>query len=236
MRLALRIVRSMARSYKTILHRLAAFGDALGHRWEKVSPNDSFSRRHYKDYADYVRHQSSKLSKLNLNEYDDNFANALKRRLAKLDLPLQGKSVLCLGARTGAECRAFIALGSFAVGIDLNPGTGNRYVLVGDFHELQFADHSVDYVYTNALDHALDLKKVASEARRILKPTGILIAEVVHGSEDSHGRQPGTHESLWWQRSADVVSALCKVGYEVQRTEEITQPFSGIQAVIKPLT
>jgi SAM-dependent methyltransferase len=226
----------MASSYKTILHKLAAFGDAFGHPWKKASAIDSFSMRHYRDYADYVRHQSSKLSKLDLASYESNFADALKRRLAKLDLRFEGKSVLCLGARTGAECRAFIALGSFAVGIDLNPGSGNRHVLVGDFHELQFADRSVDYVYTNALDHALDLKKVALEARRILKPAGALIAEIVHGSEDSHGRQPGTHESLWWQRSADVVSALCKAGYELQGTEEITQPFSGIQAVLKPLT
>ena len=37
------------------------------------------------------------------------------------------------------EVRAFLDHGAFAVGIDLNPGRDNRYVMVGDFHQLQFA-------------------------------------------------------------------------------------------------
>ena len=51
----------------------------------------------------------------------------------------QVRTVLCLAARIGTEVKAFLDLGCFAIGIDLNPGTDNRYVVHGDFHDLQFA-------------------------------------------------------------------------------------------------
>jgi SAM-dependent methyltransferase len=220
------------RIYRSFLHRLVALGDAFGHPWRKVEAMDRFSRREYKDYADYVRHQSSKLSKLDLADYDTNFAKALTARLKRLAIPWQGKSVLCLGARTGAECRAFIELGCFAVGVDLNPGVGNRNVLTGDFHDLQFADRSVDCVFTNSLDHALDLRRLTLEAKRVLKPDGLMIAEIVYGSNDAGGREPGTHESLWWAQSADVVDVLCRAGFQLKETQEFVKPFRGVQAVL----
>ena len=46
--------------------------------------------------------------------------------------------MLCLGARLGTEVRALHNLGYFAIGIDLNPGVDNPYVLMGDFHKLVF--------------------------------------------------------------------------------------------------
>jgi SAM-dependent methyltransferase len=214
-----------------VFHRLVALADVVGHRWTQ---SDSFSVRQYKSYDDYVRHQSSKLGKLDLASYDRRFTDALRDRLAGLDLAWKGASVLCLAARTGAECQAFIALGSFAVGIDLNPGRGNRHVVAGDFHSLQFADSSIDYVYTNSLDHALDLNRVACEVSRVLKPTGLFVVEIVHGTEDAGGRKPGTYESMWWTRSADVVKILRAAGYEVQTTREFQQPFNGLQAILRP--
>ena len=55
-----------------------------------------------------------------------------------------GCSVLCLGARLGGEVRAFTAMGALSIGIDLNPGPNNAYVLPGDFHHLQFAQSVFD--------------------------------------------------------------------------------------------
>jgi SAM-dependent methyltransferase len=208
-----------------------ALADVIGRPW---ITSESFSVRRYKSYDDYVQHQSSKLDKLDLASYDTRFTKALRGRLARLNLPWEGRSVLCLAARTGAECQAFIALGSFAVGIDLNPGSGNRHVVAGDFHSLQFADCSVDYVYTNSLDHALDLQRVGLEVKRVLKPTGLFVLEVVYGTKDEGGRGPGTHESMWWERSGNVVTLLCVAGYEVQATQEFQQPFNGVQAVLRP--
>ena len=37
---------------------------------------------------------------------------------------LEGKTVICLGARLGGEVRAFKSLGAIALGIDLNPVRG----------------------------------------------------------------------------------------------------------------
>ncbi len=225
-----------ARVYKSFLHRIAALANSFGRPWRKLATDASFSRRQYKSYDDYVRHQASKLEKLDLTAYDERFAKALGERLKSLNFAWPGKSVLCLAARTGAECKAFTTLGSFAVGIDLNPGPANRYVVHGDFHNLQFADHSVDVVYTNALDHALDLEKLLKEIHRVLKHTGIFIAEVVHGSNEPGGRKPGTHESLWWDKSEDVIKVIAANGFGVERAEEITNPFEGVRAVSRPQT
>ncbi len=73
--------------------------------------------------------------------------------------------------------RAFRDKAAFAIGIDLNPGAGNPWVLTGDFHELLFRDDIVDVVFTNSVDHALDVGRMANEARRVLTPSGQFIVE-----------------------------------------------------------
>src|SRR5688572_18388830 len=89
----------------------------------------SFQRRTYRNYEEYVAHQVAKLSKLDLREYDSRYRAVLRERLEKLDLLRRGDTVLCLGARIGTECKAFIDLGCFSVGIDLNPGAENAHVV-----------------------------------------------------------------------------------------------------------
>jgi SAM-dependent methyltransferase len=79
-----------------------------------------------------------------------------------------------LGARFGTEVKAFHDLGSFAVGIDVRTGERNKFVLQGDFHDIQFPAATVDIVFTNSLDHAFDFEKVIQEIRRVLKPSGTL--------------------------------------------------------------
>ena len=107
----------------------------IGERWEKSE--DGFVRRVYPDYETYVRHQKTKLdaarSKFVL-KHDARFYTALSDRLTALPFDFSGATVLCIAARQGTEVRAFIDRGAFAVGIDLNPGRENRYVVVGDFH------------------------------------------------------------------------------------------------------
>jgi len=82
----------------------------------------------------------------------------------------------------------FIDHGVFAVRIDLNPGRDNRRMVVGDFHALQYADASVDVVYTNSLDHAFELERVLAEVRRVLKPEGTCLVEVGLGTEEGASR------------------------------------------------
>ena len=119
-------------------------------------------------------------------------------------------AVLCLGARLGTEVRALQERGHLAIGIDLNPGQDNPYVLPGDFHDLVFADGSFAAVYTNALDHLFDLPRLAAEIQRVLAPDGVLIADVAPGFEE--GQLPGAFEATAWPKIDELVRALGDAG------------------------
>jgi SAM-dependent methyltransferase len=195
-----------------------------------------FSVRTYKSYEHYRRHQASKLSGIStrdLSNYDVTFRRDLGDRLQRLPWIRPGLSVLCLAARIGTECKAFIDRGCFAVGIDLNPGTENNYVVQGDFHHLQYADSSVDCVYTNSLDHAFDLQRIVQEVERVLKPRGVFIAEIVEGAGDATQRMPGPFEALWWEKLESVADRIAACGFEVEHREPFQKPWSGEQFVYR---
>jgi SAM-dependent methyltransferase len=179
-----------------------------GHDWQH---GEIISKRQYVTDQDYVLHQIEKLDRLRptLEARWDSLVEQFVKRFELLELkpPL---SVLCLGARLGHEVAAFISLGHFAIGNDLKPGEGNRYVVAGDFHKLSFADHSVDCVYINSVDHILDLAAFTAEIRRVLKPSGLFVADVVLGYEE--GFWAGEFEALHWRRAADFAKHLAEIG------------------------
>lgn len=185
--------------------------------------------RHYKTYAAYLSHQSSKLQHTDLEEYDNTFREALRKRLAETELEFRGKGVLCLAARIGTEVKSFRDHGAFAVGIDLNPGADNRLVLPGDFHNLEFADQCIDIVYTNSLDHALDLPKVIDEVRRVLKRDGSFIAEVVVGTQA--GRAAGFYESSWWAGPDALRTLIEGQGLTLRSRTGFAYPWEGEQLI-----
>ncbi len=152
-------------------------------QWAESS--DGLKNKKYESYAEYVEHQKSKLHIITsfLKEYDNKYRVELRKRLQKYGVAKPGMNALCLAARVGTEVKSFIDLGCFAVGLDLNPGHENRYVVTGDFHHIQFADSSVDIVFTNSLDHAFNLDKLAKEIKRVTKPGGNLILEIVKGEK-----------------------------------------------------
>mgnify|MGYP002622619610 CR=1 FL=1 len=190
-----------------------------GREWHAA--NDGLSQRSYDSYEEYVTHQATKLDVL-LTKYDDkkraetivNFSARLKERLGDVECVKPGKSVLCLAARLGGECLAFIESGCFALGIDLNPGPDNRFVVTGDFHRLQYADGSVDIVFTNSLDHCFEMEKVIAEANRVLKSGGNFIVEVARGMQDEAGRDHGLYEATWWESSDSVMDVIEKGGFK----------------------
>jgi SAM-dependent methyltransferase len=192
-----------------------------------------FRRRLYGDYQHYVQHQKAKLNQIDLSEYHVEFRKHLKHRLEALKVTSPGDTVLCLGARLGTECLAFKDLGCFAVGIDLNPGNQNLHVLHGDFHNLQFPDNSVDHVFTNALDHAFELAQVIQEIRRVLRPSGLFIAEIVRGSGDVDGREPGAFESYWWKSLEEPVLLIEGYGFRVDQRRRFSYPWHGDQIVFR---
>jgi SAM-dependent methyltransferase len=193
-----------------------------------------FEMRAYNTYNDYIKHQQSKLDlmELQLETYDIEYRSWLRERLLRLPVEWAGKSVLCLAARIGTEVKAFIDVGAFAVGIDLNPGKGNSYVVSGDFHNLQFAPRSVDVVFTNSLDHAFDLKRLMAQVKRVLKLDGLFVTEISVGR--SHGAMPGTHESFFWSKPEDLIEFLATTGFELSGRTPFAYPSQGEQLLFRP--
>lgn len=198
-----------AREHKRADKRAAKRARFQSERWEREA---DFARRRYASYDEYVRHQSSKLDGIieRLRETEaEAFAEFQARFRACPELEGAG-SVLCLGARLGTEVRALHELGLFAVGIDLNPGPDNPYVLPGDFHQLVFPDGSVGAVYCNALDHVFDLDRVVGEVARVLRPGGVFLAEFEVGYGEGH--VPGDFEATHWRDSEALVARIADVG------------------------
>jgi SAM-dependent methyltransferase len=182
-------------------------------------------RKSYPSYQMYLRHQAAKLERrgtLWLAEHDERFAAALSKRLGAVDMDWPTARVLCLGARLGTEVRVFRSLGAFAVGIDLQPGPRNPWVMYGDFHDLSFADGTADVVYTNCLDHVFDLAKVAGEVVRVLRPRGLFLTEIVNGK--AAGVQLGYYDAAHWERVEDVLAVLERAGLTVRQREPQDYP------------
>jgi SAM-dependent methyltransferase len=198
-------------------------------------PSATTERRRYPDYKTYVAHQKEKLNAMRgrtLVKHDERFYSALRARLDALPFSVRGCRVLCLAARQGTEVRAFIDAGAFAIGIDLNPGRSNSYVVTGDFHSLQFASGSVDIVYTNSIDHAFDLERIMAEALRVLSSDGVLMLEVGTGFESGHG--PGMYESFAWTDADTLLARIVESGLVLQERCDFEIPWPGIQFVLRP--
>ena len=197
----------------------------FGEHWD--AEGDAFERRSYKSYEAYLEHQKAKLETHEFGKYDTEFRDALRGRLSALQIDWHGRNVLCLAARIGTEVKAFLDLGATAIGIDLNPGPDNPYVVHGDFHDLQFAPESMDVVYTNSLDHAFDIGRIAKEVLKVLKATGVFIVEAAPGRDQ--GVNPGFFESFFWKNLDELVRSFENAGFTVTGRAAITYPWPGEQ-------
>jgi len=196
----------------------------------------------YKDYPEYVEHQKSKLKTIGefLKVYDKNYSQELAERLRDDGIVKQGMNVLCLGARIGTEVKAFFTYNCFAVGIDLITSENNKYVLYGDFHEIQFPTDSVDIVFTNSIDHVFNLNKFLDEIKRVLKPGGYFIAEIVDSnvedkkdlSQDAIILQTSSiFESIFWEKADDVLDLI--KGFKLIKRTSFIYPWKGYHCVFK---
>lgn len=197
----------------------------LGIGWS--GEEEGFSQRQYISHEQYRAHQRSKLAYMDsegLRCCDTRLHSALAARLRQKGIR-RGSRVLCLAARRGGEVRAFLDCGCFALGIDLNPGVDNPYVVAGDFHGLQFPDQVVDIVFTNSLDHVRDLKAVVAEVRRVLVPTGQVLIEAMAG--DAEGTKFAYYESFAWPTVSALVSRLEDEGLALIDRATISEPWLG---------
>lgn len=153
------------------------------------------------------------------------------KRLKEQNVVRSDMSVLCLAARIGAEVKSFHRLGCFAVGIDLNPGKENRYVVKGDFHDIQFPENSVDVIFSNSFDHIFDLEKVLAEIRRVVRPGGLLVIEVSKGTEE--GGEPRYYEALAWRNIDDLLLLISKEGFRVLKSAPFSYPWAGRHVSLK---
>jgi SAM-dependent methyltransferase len=200
-------------------------------KWTDME-SSGFRVRKYKDYEEYLRHQRSKRPLILATEnHSRNFTEKLERRIRDKSRVKPGASVLCLGARDGSEVRAFCAAGCFAVGIDLQPTPQNAYVLSGDFQHLQWPDACIDVVFTNSLDHAIDIDRVLHEITRVLKAHGLLIIEAVRGSDENH--PPGPWESFYWSKCQDLVDLIKARGFSLVGQGNFDVPWDGRHFVLE---
>jgi SAM-dependent methyltransferase len=222
------LAREMRRIWSQI--RKTGLRARIGQQWDA---GGALSQRVYPDYETYLTHQRLKLDAYRVSSverHDRHFYAELSGRLERCPVPLAGRSVLCLAARIGTEVRAFIDRGAFAVGIDLNPGKDNRWVVVGDFHRLQFADASVDVVYTNSLDHVFELERVIAEVHRVLKPEGTFLVEMGLGTEE--GGAPGFYEALAWKRVDELIGRIEAVGFREWDRAPADPEWQGVQTAL----
>lgn len=186
-----------------------------------------FKYKAYDSYDEYMMHQKEKLNLMGdkfLKQGKD-FGRILEARLRRSGRVMRSKSVLCLGARLGYEVESFINLGCFAVGVDLNPGKDNKYVVSGDFHKLVWGDNSVDIIFTNSLDHSFNLEDVVIEIKRVLKKGGLMILEVCDGTDE--GYEFDIYESVMWKKLSDVVDIFVKHGFKVVLETRFKMPDCG---------
>lgn len=200
------------------------------------SETEGLQAKKYKDYNEYVAHQRSKYLTIKgengwLSKNDKRFIKALEGRLTKHLKKLSKGNFLCLAARTGTEVRYFISKGFFAVGIDVEPGERNEYVVVGDFNKLQYANESVDYVYCNSLDHSNDLAFTIGEARRVLKDGGLFFLELSKG--EAEGGTVGYYEATKWSKVDDVLAVFKNLGFSVTHREDFNEPWKGELVILQ---
>ena len=186
---------------------------------KKIAANSNYNKidgityRKYKfnEYSSYLEHQSFKffLYKQTLlnafNKHVRNFFNNFKKIKIK-----KNSYILCLGARTGAEVKAFRKLGFFSIGIDLALPKNSPFVIYGDFHHLDFPEKSFDLVYSNTLDHVYNHGKFIKEILRVLKKDGKILFDITKGINEGYTHLLGNFETCAWDHSDQIIQKLLK--------------------------
>lgn len=180
----------------------------------------ALAHRTFIDYETYVHEQGGKAHRLrdfllaHLPKQTESFARTFTRAAPHL----KAGSVLCLGARTGAESQGAIKAGfSGSVGIDLHPV--GPTVVRGDWHAIPFPAASFDNAYCNSLDHCLHLDKFAAEVTRVVVPDGrfYLMATNRPGQTAEQWQDKWSNEALYWDTSDQLSEAIVGYGFHLKQ-------------------
>lgn len=170
------------------------------------------------EYEKYINTQISKLDdpkhKQNIIIFDRKkvettlYERFLKYSQSKL-IDFKKKHIVCVGARRGGEVRAFRRVGALAIGVDLNPGENNPHVLLGDAHSIGFASGSVDIIYSNVLDHILDLEEFFDQVADQLTTDGLFLIDLSKKAPDEYAVQDfrgnGKKHVLGFLKDFDII-------------------------------
>lgn len=181
-------------------------------------------KREYNTYKEYLMHQASKTDRDELKRevlYADRTERFRAKFLVVFSRFKQNCKVLCIAARMGEEVDALRILGFDAEGIDINP---RKDVKKMDMHDLKYEDGTFELVYTNSLDHAYDLEKVASEIHRVLVDGGYFIAEQKLLPEDCV-KDRNKYESLTWDSITELKNAMKPLAFEYSIRLNTNKPF-----------
>jgi SAM-dependent methyltransferase len=186
---------------------------------KKVTANSIYNKKNgityrkykFNEYNSYLKHQSFKFF-LNKQHLLNGFNEAVSyffKNFTKIKLK-KNSYILCLGARTGAEVKAFRKLGFFSIGIDLAFPKNSPFVLYGDFHHLDFPEKSFDLIYSNTLDHVYSHEKFVKEILRVLKKDGKILFDIQKGINENNRIVMGQFETCGWDHSNEIIQKLLK--------------------------
>jgi SAM-dependent methyltransferase len=225
----------------------------LPHKYDRAAPfeerNDEILRRKYRSISQYIKHQKSKFNLIENNlikKFDMRVEMFYKRFNHLFGSNSISGSVLCLGARDGAEVESLRKYGLLAIGIDIKYPKDSPYVHFGDFHHIPYPNNCFDYAYMNCFDHVYDPVVVLGEIYRILRTKlGILVLDLVDGEEETENKsQNWAFESLIWKKKQQIIDLVEKHGFSLTTenrldsnwTQYIFQKKVQVGPSLEPLT
>ncbi|MBD2002381.1 MULTISPECIES: methyltransferase domain-containing protein [Cyanophyceae] len=189
----------------------------------KQEKQEGLTYRDYENYDEYITHQKQKFEEI--IKITGGFSNQViwewrlkfYRRFRLLTQILPNTAcIVCAGARQGTEVEVLRDLGfRNAYGIDLNPGSENPLVKIGDFLHMDNATSSVDLIYTNCVDHAWNLEELFSEHARVIKQDGYVLYDLSMDMKDGGG----PFEAVAWESEEELFLIMLRYFKTVVRVE-----------------
>ncbi len=181
--------------------------------------------RDYETYEDYLAHQEAKTLSIKdgtcveLHSFMDRKAT-FDKLFSDMNLGSSGRAI-CLGARRGEEVAAMKEIGIDAIGIDLVPFP--PFVHKGDIHDIPVWDNSTGLVYSNSVDHVLDIPRFCKEIERVLISGGVAILHLQIG--------------IWSDEAANQLDSVVEIadlchGMMVLSSQEIPMILGGINHLL----
>lgn len=184
----------------------------------------AFYERKELSYDDYVYMQGRKFrdkkEQMKIAENTEKRKKKFKQIFTNAKPFLNKGSLLCLGARTGDEVIIARSMGfKPCIGIDLYPI--GKEVIKADWHNIPFKDNSFNNAYTNSMDHCYDIKLLAEETKRVLRPDGKFYFQLerkkkIKSLEESREYiENHANDFLFWEKGINIANIFVEHGFMI---------------------